>query len=353
MVAAPPQSGLLKVGVAGASGFTGGELLRILAGHPHVQLTLAAAGSQAGAAVSSLHPFLDGVVDLVTCDVATLVERSSELDCLFLALPHGESFGIVPKLTSPALKVIDLSGDYRLRDPSLYEQHYHRPHGDAAALPQFVYGLTELRRAEIATASRIANPGCFATAVTLALAPLVAAGLVTPIVHVSAVTGSTGSGAGVTPALHHSLRSDNFVAYKVFGHQHLPEIQQSLGLADPASSCRLVLQTHSAPLVRGIHATVFAELRSGARSEDVGAVFRETYASASFVRLREQPPNLKWVRGTNFTDLSWHVDGTSVIVLAAIDNLIKGAAGQAVQNMNVAFGLPETAGLKAMIGGGL
>jgi N-acetyl-gamma-glutamyl-phosphate reductase len=259
---------------------------------------------------------------------------------------------IVPKLPAH-IKVVDLSSDYRLKDPETYHAAYGKSHSDRPRLAAAVYGLSELNRNAIRESQLVANPGCFATAVVLALYPLVKAQLISGDIFVSAVTGSSGSGAKLSLGTHHPLRADAFFGYKVFCHQHVPEIEQCLKSAGGAWPGRMVLQAHSGPFVRGIHVTAFATLKRGAQAEAVDEAFRECLGAEPLVRLRQKPVDVKWVRGTPFTDIHWAVDHDRVIVLGALDNLLKGAASQAVQNMNLLCGLPETSGLINTIGGGL
>ncbi|RMG56123.1 MAG: N-acetyl-gamma-glutamyl-phosphate reductase [Acidobacteria bacterium] len=333
----------LKVGIIGGSGYGGGELLRILLFHPRVDLRLVTAHQQAGRRVDEVHPNLRHLTDLRFAET-TISEEFDELDCLFLALPHGESMTLVPELPD-GVKLIDLAGDYRLQDAETFARYYGRPHASFHLQSQFVYGLPELNRERIGRAQRVANPGCFATAALLGTAPLIARGLIEGTVIVDAKTGSSGSGAKPTMNTHHPRRANSFFAYKAFSHQHRPEIVQTLRAVNPEWSERLILQTHSAPMVRGIFATIYGRLGRRLVWEDLRDLFQEFYADCFFVRLVEGSPDVNWVKQTNFADIGWAVDGQDVIVFVAIDNLVKGAAGQAVQNMNLMFGLEEQMGL--------
>lgn len=333
-----------NVAVLGASGYTGGELLRILAAHPDVQVTFAAAHASAGKRVADVHPYLRGLVDLELQRIPETTGDWPDVDLIFLALPHGESMAVVPRLPK-GVRVIDLGGDFRLKEPATFARWYGRAHTATTEVDGFVYGLPELGRDVVAKAHRIANPGCFATATILALAPLVNEALVEPRVVVDAKTGSSGSGAKPGQPTHHPERSEGFTAYKPFKHQHVPEITQALAGLTGGFAGDLLLQAHSAPMVRGIYATAYAQLKKGHDGGDVAHAFRSFYEEAPFVRLLDAPPNVHWVRGGNFVDIAWAVDGRDVVVFAAIDNLGKGAAGQAVQNMNLMLGLEETSGL--------
>ncbi|MBI4469666.1 MAG: N-acetyl-gamma-glutamyl-phosphate reductase, partial [Acidobacteria bacterium] len=242
------------------------------------------------------------------------------------------------------LRVIDLSGDFRLQRAETYAEHYGQPHTASGWLPEFVYGLTEIEPG-VPEAKRIANPGCFATAILLGLAPLIAAHAIGPAVVANAITGSSGSGAKPATNTHHPKRANSFYAYKPFEHQHRPEILEALGRIDPEWPAGLIMQVHSAPLVRGIFASLYVELFQETGNEELGDYFRDYYARAPFVRLVKGSPDVNWVKNTNFADLGWAARGKNGIIFVAIDNLVKGAAGQAVQNMNLMFGLDETQGL--------
>lgn len=332
----------IRAAVFGASGYSGGELLRLLKQHPHVEVVAAAAGAQAGKAISSVHPHLRGLYSASFCSVEEAISRC-DYNLAFLAMPHGESHRLVPQLAQH-VRIIDLSGDFRLTDPATYTQWYGREHQAQSLIPEFVYGLSEWFAPRLREAQKIANPGCFATAVLMGLLPLVAADVIDGTVIVDAKTGSSGSGASPSLATHHPVRAHGLNAYKAFGHQHEPEILQTLGLFGKTPD--LVFQTHSVPLVRGIYASIYVPLKSMSSSQDLGTIFGERYGSAPFVRLCDTPPNLAWVQGSNFTDIGWATRGRYAAVFVAIDNLVKGAAGQAVQNLNHMFGLIDTTGLE-------
>jgi len=258
-------------------------------------------------------------------------------------LPHGQAMDIAPRLSSN-LKVIDLSGDFRLRDADVFAQHYGREHTAMDAQSQFVYGLTETNREAIKTARRVANPGCFATATVLGLAPLVANDLLTCRVVVDAKTGSSGSGAKPAPNTHHPQRSNSFYAYKPFTHQHVPEIEQELKSVGDWTN-ELIFMTHSLPVSRGIFASIYTETKREMTNTQMHELFADFYHDSFFVRLVEGSPDINWVKNTNFCDIGFAARGRQLVVFTAIDNLVKGAAGQAVQNMNLMFGLDEKTGL--------
>ncbi|MEU8374807.1 N-acetyl-gamma-glutamyl-phosphate reductase [Micromonospora sp. NPDC048894] len=324
----------IRVAVAGASGYAGGELLRLIAGHPEFDLVTATAHRQAGAPVTAVHPQLVGL-DLVfaATDAATLADA----DLVFLALPHGESAALAAELPE-SVRVVDLGADHRLRDADAWSRYYGGPHAGA-----WTYGLPELpgQRAAIAGATRVANTGCYAVAITLALAPLIAAGAVSPAdVVVVAASGTSGAGRAAKTHLLGSEVMGDLSPYKVGAHQHVPEIKQATGATG------LSLTPVLAPMPRGILATVTAVPTGDA---DPRGVLAEAYADAPFVHLLPEGawPHTAATAGANSCHLQATVDVDSgrVIVVSAIDNLGKGAAGQAVQNANLMLGLPETTGL--------
>lgn len=332
-----------RVGIFGGSGYGGAELLRILLFHPHVEVALVTANEHAGKPVGEVHRNLHGLTDLVFTKAPEDVSSLADLDCVFFALPHGQALEIVPRLPA-GVKVIDLSGDFRLGSADEFLQHYGREHTAMELQREFIYGLTETNRARIKDARLISNPGCFATATLLGLAPLVAEGILSGRVVVDAKTGSSGSGAKPAVNTHHPQRMTSFYAYKPFTHQHVPEIEQALrGVGDWTNE--LVFMTHSLPVARGIFASIYVETKGEMKTEDVHNVFAEFYRDSFFVRLVKGSPDINWVKATNFCDLGFAARGRQLVVFSALDNLVKGAAGQAVQNMNVMYGLDEKTGL--------
>ena len=333
-----------KVGVAGAAGFAGGELIRLLLDHPRLELVQAASASHAGEPLHKAHPHFRGRTDLRF--VPTPAPEG--LDAIFLAGGHGEAMELAPALLAkvPTLKVVDLSGDFRLQDPELYPLWYGRKHSAAALLPSFAYGLPELDSTQVKVAARVANPGCIATAVALTLAPLSKAGL-SGTAAVTAITGSSGSGVKPSATTHHPLREGNVRAYKPLSHQHAPEVEQVLRrLFGGVPGMTVALTAVSGPFVRGIYAISTLALADGWDAARVKASFEDFYAGKTFVRLLDAPPELNAVHGSNYCDIYARVEGRSVVVLAALDNLVKGAAGQAVQNLNLMFGFDEADGLR-------
>ena len=334
------------MGIFGGSGYGGSELLRILLPHPNAEIAFVTANEHAGKSVSEVHRGLQGLTDLELSKVPEDLENLMDLDCAFLALPHGQAMEIAPRLPS-SVKVIDLSGDFRLRDKGEFEQHYNREHTAMDTQAEFIYGLTETNRDAIRNARLISNPGCFATATLLGLAPLVAGDLIEGRVIVDAKTGSSGSGAKAAANTHHPQRMNSFYAYKPFTHQHVPEVEQELRAVGNWNS-ELVFMTHSLPVARGIFASIYVETRQEMDEDEVRSVFSDFYNGSFFIRIVKGSPDINWVKTTNFCDLGFATRGRQVVVFSALDNLVKGAAGQAVQNMNLMFGLDEKTGLMLM-----
>jgi N-acetyl-gamma-glutamyl-phosphate/LysW-gamma-L-alpha-aminoadipyl-6-phosphate reductase len=333
----------IRIGILGGSGYGGSELLRILLFHPNVELVFVTANEQAGKPVGEVHRNLNGLTQLTFEKSAEKLENLTGVDCVFFALPHGQAMEIVPSLPA-SIKAIDLSGDFRLRDQSVFEKHYKQVHTAMHAQTEFVYGLTETNREAIKNARLIANPGCFATATLLGLAPLVANGLLSGRVVVDAKTGSSGSGAKAAANTHHPQRMNSFYAYKPFTHQHVPEIEQELAQVGDWTN-ELVFMTHSLPVARGIFASIYAEAKRELSEEELRNIFADYYRGSFFVRLVNGSPDINWVKTTNFCDIGFASRGKQIVVFSALDNLVKGAAGQAVQNMNLMFGLDEKTGL--------
>jgi len=334
----------VRVGIFGGSGYGGAELLRLLLPHPAVEIALVTANEHAGKAVWEVHRNLYGLTSLRFTRAPEDLAELHELDCLFLALPHGQAMEVVP-LVPANVKVIDLSGDFRLRDRGLFERHYGLEHTAMQSQAEFVYGLTETNREAIKVARLVANPGCFATATLLGLAPLVANNFLSGRIVVDAKTGSSGSGAKAAANTHHPQRMNSFYAYKPFQHQHVPEIEQEFQSLAGDWTSELVFMTHSLPVARGIFATIYAETRNELTERYARALYADFYQDSFFVRLVQNSPDINWVKTTNFCDISFAARGRQLVIFSAIDNLVKGAAGQAVQNMNLMFGFDETTAL--------
>lgn len=343
----------MDVLILGASGYGGGECLRLLAMHPRVASLAGSSRKHGGKSFASVHPHLEGVVEgsfQEHPDFAALA--SSPRPVVIAALPHGEfarlyseylaqwqALGLDQRLT-----VVDLSGDFRLDDPAAFAQAYGEPHPCPQHLGSFVYGLSEWQRGALRDTRRIANPGCFATALQLALLPLQRLGdKAPPWVAISAITGSSGSGASPSDTTHHPARAHDFRAYKVLSHQHEAEVRRSLRMQQCAVDFALV--PHSAPLVRGIFATLCFQA-PGLSAGELEQAYQSAYAGAPFIRLRSGTPRVAAVVGSNHADLAVALRGGAASVMIAIDNLVKGMAGQAIQNLNLAFGWPEDLGLR-------
>lgn len=337
------DSDKIRIAIFGGSGYGGSELLRILLQHPHAEITLVTANEHAGKPVAEVHKNLLGLTSLV---FEKAPEDLSQLgaDVAFFALPHGQALNQIPQLPRD-VRIVDLSGDFRIDDKSVFKEFYKLEHTADELQGEFVYGLTETNREQIKTAKYIANPGCFATATLLALAPIVKSGLATGRVIVDAKTGSSGSGAKPAANTHHPQRMNSFYAYKPFTHQHVPEIEQHLRAVGPFDN-DFVFMTHSLPVSRGIFASCYVEASNEITTSEIRAVYDDFYRDAFFVRMVEGSPDINWVKTTNFCDIAVHATGRQIAVFSAIDNLVKGAAGQAVQNMNLMCGLDETCGLR-------
>jgi LysW-gamma-L-alpha-aminoadipyl-6-phosphate/LysW-L-glutamyl-5-phosphate reductase len=340
-----------RAAVIGGSGYGGAEMIRRLLLHPDVELVRVASVDLVGEPLSAAHPSLEGRTDLVFQDLAPAAAAEG-MDVVLLGLPHKVTAQKVPAIVAlPSVKVVDMSGDFRLLDPVAYETYYGQKHPHPELLGRFVYGLPELNRERIRSARLVASPGCFATAIELSLLPLARAGLLDGVVHVQGITGSSGSGAAPQATTHHPTRAGNLRAYKPLWHQHVPEIVEALAAAG-ARDLQLRFVPVSAPLVRGILATSFVELPEAWTEERLAALYRETYGGEPFVRVpARRLPEVGAVSGSNFAEVgvaagpAWRGKRT-VTAIAAIDNLVKGGAGQAVQNMNLVLGLDERTSLE-------
>jgi N-acetyl-gamma-glutamyl-phosphate reductase len=335
--------GVMRVAVQGATGYTALELLRILLRHPQANLTVATSRSETGL-LSEIHPLLTGRTD-VRMSQLSAEEIAEQADVCFCCLPHVASMESIPHLLSAGLKVVDLSADYRLRDPGVYEQWYGHVHTDPTRLGTTVYGLPELYRAQIPSQQLVANPGCYTSTSILALAPLLKVGMIEPTgIIIDAKSGV--SGAGRTPKLGtlYSECNESLSAYGVGNHRHTPEIEQVL--SDVSKTQVEVLFTpHLIPMDRGILATIYATPRHPVTTADVIAVLRDHYAREPFVRVVEHLPRTKDVSHTNYCDITARVVRGRILIFATLDNLIKGAAGVAVQIFNLMCGFDETESL--------
>lgn len=326
----------INVSIMGATGYTGLEILRLIAGHPYMEIKFLVSENHAGKKISDIYPHLKGICDLELTN-PSVSEIVQESDLVFLALPYFESQKIVPELTGKT-KIIDLSADFRIQDEALYKKYYGQDHGFKSGLADFVYGMPEFYKETISSCNNIANPGCFATAMNLVLFPI--KNLVKKA-DVFAVTGSSGSGK--TPAIgtHHPIRNNNLKSYKIGNHQHIAEVVETLGVDDT----QITFVPTSGPFVRGIHLTAFVDLNNDVNEQEVIDFFQKAYQDQPFVRLKSEV-QLAEVIGSNFCDIAIHFVNGKLVIQSVIDNLLKGAAGTAIQNFNLMFGFEETVGLK-------
>lgn len=337
---------MIKVGIVGGTGYTGVELLRLLAQHPSVEIATITSRGDAGSPVSAMFPNLRGWVDLAFEDPATANLKAC--DVVFFATPNGIAMQQAPALLDAGVRVIDLAADYRIKDVAVWEKWYGMKHASPDWVEQAVYGLPEVNREAIRSARLVANPGCYPTAVQLGFAPLLAAGLVDEDSLIADTkSGVSGAGRKAEVSSLFSEASDNFKAYGVPGHRHLPEIRQGLARVS-GKSVGLTFVPHLTPLIRGIHATLYARLKSDA-DVDFQGIFERYYADEPFVDILppKSHPETRSVRAANLCRIAVHrpQGGNTLVVLSVIDNLVKGAAGQAVQNMNIMLGQPEKEGL--------
>lgn len=335
---------MIKVGIVGGTGYTGVELLRLLATHPKVLLHVITSRSEAGMAVSELFPNLRGHVDL-TFTVPD-VEQLVECDVVFFATPHTVAMALVPELIKRGTRVIDLSADFRLKDANVWEQWYNMPHTCPELLEQAVYGMPEINREKIKTTQLIATPGCYPTATQLGFLPLLENDVIDPKQLIAdAKSGVSGAGRKAAIGALLTESAENMKAYAVAGHRHLPEIEQGLNLASK-QPVGLTFVPHLTPMIRGIHATLYGQLTSAV---DLQALFEKRYANEPFVDVMPSGshPETRTVRGTNTCRIAVHQPqgSNTVVVLSVIDNLVKGASGQAIQNMNIMFGFDEILGI--------
>lgn len=339
---------MIKVGVVGGTGYTGVELLRLLVNHPDVELRVITSRSESGRKVAELFPNLRGFTD-----IEFTVPDAGELEqceLVFFATPNGTAMTMVPRLLEAGVRVIDLAADFRLADAAVWEQWYGMPHACPEFLREAVYGLTEVNRDAVAGARLVANPGCYPTAVQLGLLPLLEAGVVaTDNIIADAKSGVSGAGRKAATGTLLCEASENFKAYAVDGHRHLPEIRQGLERAT-GKPVGLTFVPHLTPMIRGIHATLYTTAVD--TDMDLQSLFETRFRDEAFVDVLPagSHPETRSVRGANHCRIAVHrpQQAKTVVVLSVIDNLVKGAAGQAVQNMNVMFGLPEAAGINGV-----
>ncbi|MEA4884582.1 MAG: N-acetyl-gamma-glutamyl-phosphate reductase [Clostridia bacterium] len=343
---------MIEVGIVGASGYTGGELIRILAGHPEARVRRVSSRTYAGKKIGEVFQSLWDRVDL-TCEDLSSEEMASRCDLVFTAVPHGAAMPIAPTVRAAGKKMVDLGADFRFDDASIYESWYKVKHEQPGLLEESVYGLPELNRDRVRKAWLVGNPGCYPTTVVLGLAPLLRAGAIdTAGIIIDAKSGVSGAGRKPGLAYHYPERNDSLAPYGVAGHRHTPEIEQELSKL-AGKPVTVTFTPHLVPLTRGMLSTIYASPVGNCPScEELAGMYHEFYRRDHFVRVLppDRLPETKAVCGSNFCDISLRVDSRTnrVIIMSAIDNLVKGASGQAVQNMNLMFGLDEKTGLDMM-----
>lgn len=341
---------MIRIGISGSTGYVGNELLRLLSSHPEVRIESVTSRSYAGKAYYEVFEGFRHRPDIV-CEEQEedLDEMAERCDAVFIALPHGLSSGRVTERVLSKTKVIDIGADFRMQDVDVYEKWYATPHNAKHLVSRAVYGLCEINRKKIKNARLVANPGCYSTCSILSLYPLLKEGAVEADgLIVDAISGVSGAGRGLELGLHFCEADETVKAYKIASHRHTPEIEEQLAQA-AGKRVTLTFTPHLAPMSRGILATCYAKLAKGRREEDIRDIYSRFYGDEYFVRLTKPGffPETRWVKASNFCDIGFAVDERTgrVIVVGALDNLVKGAAGQAVQNMNILFGLDERTGL--------
>jgi len=339
---------MYKLGIVGATGYTGSELVRLLTDHPEASIEIITSESRAGKVFSGIHPQYAELADMELRPLNDI--RGMKLDLVFLCLPHGISMNFVRDMGCDKFKVIDLSGDFRLGSAELYKKWYRKTHTAPDFLDHAVFGLPELFRNEIRRARLVANPGCYPTSAILALAPLLKEGIIEPRgIVIDSKSGATGAGAEAKASTHFPAVVGNFKAYSLLNHRHSPEIQHILGRYS-GWDVEVLFTPHLLPVDRGILTTTYSKTKRKTSRDEIHDLFHAFYRREKFVRVVDKPPGIKDVRGSNFCDVHATYDRRtdSVVTVSVIDNLVKGAAGQAVQNMNIMFNLLENKGLKAM-----
>ena len=347
---------MLTVGVVGATGYAGAELMRLLCRHPQVQKILAGSHRYVGDPYSAVYPNFSKIHD-APCQESDIAELAKECDVLYLSLPHGiASRQVTPEVLSQCV-VIDLGADFRLKDQQVYESWYHTSHGSPELLSQAVYGLSEIHRSSIRHAKLIANPGCYTTCSILTAYPLIAEGLIDPdTLIIDAKSGVSGAGRSEKLGSLFCECNESLKPYGVTTHRHTPEIEQELSLAqsESAEGKDLIVSftPHLVPMNRGILATLYASVVPGTTLDDIVAAYRKWYADQQFIRILSPGsfPETRWVKGSNYCDIGFTIDERTgrIVACGALDNVVKGAAGQAVQNMNIVFDFEESSGLDAV-----
>jgi N-acetyl-gamma-glutamyl-phosphate reductase len=341
---------MVKIGIIGATGYAGQQLVWILENHPEAEIIFLNSHNNTDIPFSEVYGSYYGFVDKLTIDIEQATNRLSEIDVLFIALPHGKSFDLVQKALELGVKVIDLGADYRLKSRSVYTKWYGVEHTCEHLLKDAVYGLVELNREDIKTANLLANPGCYTTASILAATPLLKHGLINPdSLIIDAKSGVSGAGRSANISNLYCEVNESVKAYGVASHRHTPEIEQELSKA-AGQDITLTFTPHLIPMNRGILATCYGKLMNNISEEELHNIYCDFYKDEYFIKITKSLPETRWVRGSNMCHIGVRADKRTgrVIVISAIDNLMKGAASQAVQNMNLMFGLDETTGLRIL-----
>lgn len=337
---------MIKASIIGASGYSGAELVKILLRHKEVKIEKLFANASAGKQIDAIYPWFDKRIDATLETYSADAARAS--DVVFIALPSGEAMNMVPELFERGKKIIDLGGDFRLQESSLYEKFYRHDHTAKNLLPQAVYGLPEWNHDKIKSAKLVANPGCYPTSAILPLAPVLKEGLIDEHgIAISSLSGVSGAGRSSNVELSFTEINESVKAYKVGVHQHTPEINSTLK-AITGKNISVTFVPHLLPITRGIYTSIYAPLKKNVTAQEISSAFKQYYSATPFVRYSDSAvPEIKNVNDTNYIDIGFHVypENNQLILFSAIDNLIKGAAGQAVQNMNIMFGYDESEGL--------
>lgn len=338
---------MIKIGIVGSTGYAGQQLLWFLSSHPNVEIKFLSSHSYTGKMYNSIYGSYKNIREDICIDNTKAEEMLKDINVLFLGMPHGESFNIVKKALLLGVKVIDLGSDYRLKDELEYKYWYGLEHGASDILPYSVYGLPELWREDIKKANIVANPGCYPTASILGLAPIISSKLIdNSSIIIDAKSGVSGAGRSAFIGNIFTEVNENFKAYKVGEHRHTPEIEQELSKIG-GNSINITFTPHLVPMNRGILATIYGNLKENVEYEDIKKIYEEFYKDEIFVRIKDEMPETRWVRGSNYCDISFKIDKRTkrIIIVSSIDNLVKGAAGQAIQNMNLMFSLDEKTGI--------
>lgn len=331
---------MYKVGIIGGTGYTGSELSRLLCTHPDVELAALTSRQNAGKKVSEVHTFLSGYLDI---EFTEKISETKDLDLIFVATPHGVAMNEVPGLLDSGVKVIDLSGDYRLHDVSKYTKWYGHEHTDIKNLKDSVYGLPELFRDKIKGADLVANPGCYATSIILACAPLMKEGVVESDIIADSKSGTSGAGMVPSPRLHHPVCGESIIPYSVGTHRHSPEVEDAIAMFSGVNT-DVTMIPQLIPIVRGILSSCYMKLKKDMSGEEIDKIFAKYYKNEHFVHYVKEP-SIRAVVGSNHAHVSANVIGDKVVAFGVLDNLVKGASGQAVQCMNLMLGSKESAGI--------